>query len=102
MYSKYSVLLQTKLNILTSLSNIKEESRKTFLDEVTPIIDYMTNTFSLLDRNIIKKEKEEQKVKEDIQAQAVMDLVQSEDDSVGTLTDILAKLQNKINESKNS
>lgn len=100
LYNRYSVLIQTKLSIINALHNLKDEARKSLLDEVTPILEYLTNTFSLVDRNEVKREKEEQEEKNRIQEEAVLDMLKSTEDSVGSLNDILLKLQNKINQNK--
>lgn len=102
LYNKYSVLIQTKLSIINSLNNIKEEARKSLLDEVTPIIEYLTNTFSLVDKNKVRAEREQQQKREAIQEQAIVDLMKSDNEGTGTLNDILVKLQERINSMKSS
>lgn len=102
LYNKYSVLIQTKLSIINSLNNIKEEARKSLLDEVTPIIEYLTSTFSLVDKNKVRAEREQQQKREAIQEQAIVDLMKSDNEGTGTLNDILVKLQERINSMKSS
>lgn len=56
---------------------MSQEGRSRFMNELTPLIDDLTGMYNIADRNKLQEMKAQKKHKEDVQMQALMNVMQS-------------------------
>lgn len=103
---QYEFVVNIKLGIIAALSNIAQEGRTKFLNEIMPIIDDLNVLYTLTDRNKLQEMNAQKKHKEEVHMQALMDVIKSGKGVSSNYADIINELNKTIHsldsEAKNS